>query len=94
MKNTYNSNYEDIIVAIGPSICKNCFEVGKEVYDSFKEKFSWCDRYSEYRNGKYYMDLQRIIRHVLVETGVPEKNILISDICTKCNTDLFSPIGG
>lgn len=89
MKNTYNSNYEDIIVAIGPSICMNCFEVGKEVYDSFKEKFNWCDKYTEYRNGKYYMDLQRIIKHVLLKTGVPEKNILISDVCTKCNTDLF-----
>lgn len=89
MKNTYNSNYEDIIVAIGPSICMNCFEVGKEVYDSFKEKFHWCDKYTEYRNGKYYMDLQRIIKHVLLKTGVPEKNILISDVCTKCNTDLF-----
>lgn len=89
MKNTYNSNYEDIIVAIGPSICMNCFEVGKEVYDGFKEKFHWCDKYTEHRNGKYYMDLQRIIKHVLLKTGVPEKNILISDVCTKCNTDLF-----
>lgn len=89
MKNTYNSNYEDIIVAIGPSICMNSFEVGKEVYDSFKEKFIWCDKYTEYRNGKYYMGLQKIIKHVLMESGVPEKNILISDVCTKCNTDLF-----
>ncbi|EPR12737.1 peptidoglycan editing factor PgeF [Ruminiclostridium papyrosolvens] len=94
MKNTYNSNYKDIIVAIGPSICMNCFEVGKEVYDGFKEKFSWCDKYTEYRNGKYYMGLQRIIKHVLMETGVPEKNIMISDVCTKCNTDLFFSFRG
>ncbi len=94
MKNTYNSNYEDIIVAIGPSICKNCFEVGKEVYDSFKEKFNWCDKYTDSRNGKYYINLQKIIKQVLLDTGVPEKNILLSDVCTKCNTDLFFSFRG
>lgn len=91
MQNRYNSNLRDMQIAIGPSICMNCFEVDKDVYDSFKEKFSWCDKYTEYRNGKYYMGLQKIIKHVLVDAGVPEENILISDVCTKCNTDvLFS----
>ncbi|HEX2927882.1 MAG TPA: peptidoglycan editing factor PgeF [Ruminiclostridium sp.] len=94
MKSEYNSNLEDIQVAVGPSICMNCFEVDKEVYDTFKEKFVWCDNYAEYRNGKYYIALQRIIKHVLVEAGVPEKNILISDICTKCNRDVFFSFRG
>ncbi|ACL74988.1 peptidoglycan editing factor PgeF [Ruminiclostridium cellulolyticum] len=94
MKNTYNSNYNDIQVAIGPSICMNCFEVGKEVYDSFKEKFSWCDTYTEYRDGKYYMSLQKIIKHVLTDAGVPGENIMVSDVCTKCNTDLFFSFRG
>lgn len=94
MKNTYNSNYNDIQVAIGPSICMNCFEVGKEVYESFKEKFSWCDTYTEYRGGKYYMSLQKIIKHVLTDAGVPGENIMVSDVCTKCNTDLFFSFRG
>ena len=94
MKNAYNSNYEDIRVAVGPSICKNCFEVGKEVYDNFLEKFSWCDKYTDYRNGKYYIDLQRVIKQVLTDAGIPEKNIMISDVCTKCNTDMFFSFRG
>lgn len=89
MKDTYNSDFKDIQVAIGPSICKDCFEVDSDVYNCFIEKFSWCDKYTDYRNGKYYIDLQQIIKQVLVDAGVLEQNIIISNICTKCNNDVF-----
>jgi len=94
MKDTYGSDLKDIQVAIGPSICKDCFEVGQEVYDCFVEKFSWCTKYTDYKNGKYYIDLQRIIRQVLVDSGVLDENIVISDVCTKCNKDVFFSFRG
>ncbi|QNU68481.1 peptidoglycan editing factor PgeF [Ruminiclostridium herbifermentans] len=89
MKDTYGSNFEDIQVAIGPSICKDCFEVDFDVYNCFLHKFNWCKKYTDFRAGKYHIDLQRIIKQVLVEAGVPENNVVISDICTKCNNDVF-----
>ncbi|PYG89906.1 hypothetical protein LY28_00505 [Ruminiclostridium sufflavum DSM 19573] len=89
MKDTYNSNFKDIQVAIGPSICKNCFEVDIEVYNCFIDTFSWCNRFTGYRNGKYYIDLQQIIRQVMIDAGVLEQNLVISNICTKCNKDIF-----
>ncbi len=89
MKDTYGSNFEDIQVAIGPSICKDCFEVDFDVYNCFLDKFNWCKKYTDYRAGKYHIDLQRIIKQVMIDAGVLESNIVISDICTKCNNDVF-----
>ncbi len=89
MKDTYGSNLKDIQVAIGPSICKDCFLVDVDVYNCFIGKFGWCQEYTYYRAGKYHIDLQRIIKRVMVEAGVLESNIVISDVCTKCNKDVF-----
>lgn len=89
MKDRYGSDMGDLQVAIGPSICTDCFEVGKEVYDMFVDKFVWCKKYTEFNDGKYHIDLPGIIRQVLVDEGVPDNNITLSDICTKCNNDVF-----
>lgn len=89
MKEIYNSNMEELQIAIGPSICKSCFEVGEEVYKLFVNKYAWCNTYIEKQNEKYCIDLQQIIRKVLMDGGVPEENILLSDVCTKCNKDVF-----
>ncbi len=89
MQERYKSNMEDLQVAVGPSICKNCFEVGAEVYELFMDKYPWCDTYIDRFNDKYHINLQQIIKRVLTDSGVPEKNILLSDTCTKCNNDMF-----
>ncbi len=89
MKDRYNSNMKDLQVAVGPSICKSCFEVGEEVYQGFIGAHHWCGEFIESRNGKYYIDLQRIVRRELTDGGVDPANILISDVCTKCNNDMF-----
>ena len=35
----YGSKPENIITAIGPSICRSCYEVGEEVAEEFKQVF-------------------------------------------------------
>jgi YfiH family protein len=94
MKDTYNSDLRDIQVAVGPSICKDCFEVDEDVYSCFTQKFSWCEKYIDFRNNKYYIDLPQIIKQVLTDAGVLEQNILLSDVCTKCNNDVFFSFRG
>ncbi|MHB8062572.1 MAG: peptidoglycan editing factor PgeF [Ruminiclostridium sp.] len=94
MKDSYDSDFKDIQVAIGPSICNDCFEVDRDVYDCFAQKFSWCPEYTSYRNNKYYINLQQIIKRVLVDAGVSNENISISEVCTKCNNDVFFSFRG
>lgn len=94
MKNAYGTKPEDVLAAIGPSICQDCYEVGQEVADSFKENFSK-DWESFLKNGKsagkYQLNLWEANRRILLNAGVPENHIAVTDLCTCCNSDyLFS----
>lgn len=75
---------ENIYAAIGPCIGQCCYEVSEDVALKFESRY-----YIEKENGKYMLDLGKANYELLAECGVPEKNISLSGICTKCNNDLF-----
>ena len=89
MQSEYGTKPEKLKVAIGPSLCQKCFEVSSDVYEEFVNAFSFIDTFSKKIGDKYYISLQEIIKKVLIDANVNEENILISDICTKCNNDVF-----
>ncbi|MFP3155386.1 peptidoglycan editing factor PgeF [Lachnospiraceae bacterium ZAX-1] len=39
MRKAYGTRAEDLMCAIGPSICRDCYEVGEEVAEQFLEEF-------------------------------------------------------
>lgn len=43
MKASFGTKPEDLICAIGPSICRKCYEIGEEVALAFREVFTDCD---------------------------------------------------
>lgn len=93
MREEFQSRPEDILAAIGPSICGCCYEVGEEVARKFAVRFSGREQelLTEKGDGKYQLDLWRANALILQESGIPEYNISITDICTCCNADyLFS----
>lgn len=96
MEREYGSRPEDILVAIGPSICGKCYEVGEEVAEAFKEAFSepavWETIVSPGReNGKYQLDLWRANEQIFLDAGILPEHISITDVCTCCNPSyLFS----
>ena len=94
MKNEYGSKPENIIAAIGPSICRNCYEVGEEVADAFKEVFLPEEIpliMDDKGDGKYQLDLWKVNELILTQAGIRKENLDITDICTCCNSDkLFS----
>lgn len=86
----YNSDPKDIIVCIGPSIGPCCFEVSEDVYINFKKMDLDISMYiKEKAKNKYDIDLWSINKDILIESGVNEGNITVTDLCTKCNPDLF-----
>ncbi len=91
MEENYSSQAEDIIVAIGPAISQCCYEVDEECCKHFKEmKDLNTDRFIEKKeNGKYMLDLLEANRQIVLKSGVKESNIVISDLCTKCNSELL-----
>lgn len=80
-----------IQAAMGPSICQECFEVGDEVVEAFKQaRFNLND--IVVRNpstGKAHIDLRAANRVVLVAAGVPAANIVESQHCSRCEHDRF-----
>lgn len=89
MHNKYNSNYKDIIVCICPSIRKCHFEVDYDVYSMYKKEFNYDDVY-EHKGNKWYIDTVSINKILLLELGIKENNIIDSNICTVCNSDVIN----
>ena len=94
MKEAFGTKPEDVICAIGPSICQSCFEVGGEVIEEFQKEFDpsyWKELFYAKENGKYQLDLWKANEIVLLEAGIQKEKLQITDICTRCNPEyLFS----
>ena len=90
MGREFGSRPEDIICAIGPSICQDCYEVGADVAMEFGN-FSGNGILEAKGNGKYQLDLWRANEIILRKAGVLPEHIAVTNICTCCNsTYLFS----
>ncbi len=94
MAEEYGTNPEDVIAAIGPSICQDCYEVSEDVIVEFQKTFSpkhYEQLYYRKENGKYQLNLWKANEIVLTEAGMPREQIAVTNVCTCCNGDkLFS----
>ena len=92
----------DMYAAIGPGVCRDCYEMGDEVYDAFAAQWSREDadlilsRYpakdadgKEIPGGKYHLDLREANKLTLLRAGIPADHIAVSNVCTMCNVDTF-----
>lgn len=94
MHDAFGTKPEDVIAAIGPSICRDCYEVGEEVAEAFRQSFpeEWRFLLSEGKEaGKYQLDLWEANKRVLLGAGILSDHLAVTDICTCCNSEyLFS----
>lgn len=90
----YGTNPTDLIVAIGPSICQDCYEVSEDVINEFYKSFNegqCADMIIDKGNGKYQLDLWKACTYNFLEAGVLTENIIVGGLCTCCNSDkMFS----
>lgn len=89
MTDTFGTDPNQCIAAIGPSIEGCCYNVSQEVAQRILEA-SGDERVVVNTN----QDLSRINlklanRSILVNAGIPETNIAVSDLCTACNPEHF-----
>lgn len=79
-----NASVDTMRAAIGPGIAFCCFETGPEVYEAFRERYSFTDEYARRQeNGKYFLDLKAINERQLRDLGISQ--IEISPLCTYCS---------
>lgn len=105
MEQEYNCKSEDILCAIGPSICQRCYEVSEDVAEKFIEEFGYgkprkihdkeragCapdDLLWAKADGKYQLNLHRACEIALLEAGIRRENLDVTDLCTCCNPQFF-----
>ncbi|MBQ9060400.1 MAG: peptidoglycan editing factor PgeF [Firmicutes bacterium] len=102
MGKEFGSDPADIYAAIGPGICQDCYEMGEEVRDQFADQWgekaaerlfrrypAFAEDGAEIPGGKPHLDLMEANRQTLLAAGVPEDHIAVSNVCTKCNADVF-----
>lgn len=88
----YNCKPQNIEVYFCPSILSCCFEVDSDVKDMFESEFIDIDIKSCITKGrikedkqKYFIDTISINKQILLNMGLKEENITLSNICSKCN---------
>ena len=94
MKKEYGTDCEDVLVAIGPSICQDCYEVSEDVIEEFQNVFEpqwWADLFYKKENGKYQLNLWKANEIMMLEAGVKKEHLAVTNLCTCCNSkELFS----
>lgn len=88
MINKFMSDPENIFIAIGTGIRWCCYAVGQDVLESVK-KATGEGEYFISKQGKNCLDLPSANKYQALQSGVPEKNIWMSDECTFCNPEKF-----
>jgi len=83
MQRTFHSQPSRLLVAVSPTIRDCCYQVGPEFRNYFAEQ------YFVQRKGKIFLNLPRLLKHQLIESGVGEGNIQVVEHCTFCHPNEY-----
>ena len=89
MSHHFGTAPADCLVAIGPAIGPCCYEVDEPVIDAIQKSFPWWEETVIPYGTKWCLDLAQLNRRQLLDSGAQDANILLSRVCTSCNTPLF-----
>lgn len=85
MSGVFGCRAENVLAGIGPHICGDCYEVGKELLDEFALSFEAeeIEKFFARKNDeKYLLNLEEAVRLTLAKAGVKEENIFSVGLCT------------
>lgn len=92
MGRQYGSRPEDILAAVGPSICMDCYEVSEDVAEQFRENFDrqwWQELFYQKPDGKYQLNLWKANERIFLEAGIRREHIAVTNVCTRCNSRIL-----
>lgn len=92
MQEHFGSDPADILAAVGPSVCMDCYEVSADVTDQFREAFDrvlWDDLFYGKPDGKYQLDLWKANELIFLEAGIRKDHIAVTNVCTHCNSEIL-----
>ena len=91
MHTEFGTEPAEVYAAVGPSICRECYEVSADVAEQFAAEFAGHEGeiLTDKGQGKYLLDLWSANRIVLTEAGIRQEHLAVTDLCTCCNSDLL-----
>ena len=94
MRMHFSSNPAEILIAIGPSICKEQYVVSEDLALSFLEDYpdlgeDTASPIQRISKDKFQLDLWDLNRRIALDCGIKEEHISISGYCTMENPELF-----
>ena len=91
MKEAFGTNPKDVYAAIGPSICRDCYEISEDVAEHFYEEFKGHgdEILINKGNGKYQLDLWKTNEIVMLEAGILPEHLAVTNVCTCCNAEIL-----
>lgn len=92
MRKVYGSDPADILAAVGPSICVDCYEVSEDVIGRFREAFErkfWPELFYAKDNGKYQLNLWKANELIFREAGILDEHMAVTNVCTRCNSKIL-----
>ena len=90
MRDEFGTDPAEVSAAIGPAARACCYEVGAEVVNAFRAKFSNADSlFTPTHDGHALVDIQLANRQQLVEAGVAAGRVHTLPLCTICRPELF-----
>lgn len=92
MQVSFGSDPQALLAGLGPCIAQDCYEVGEDVYRDFTPSGRSESGFQKhpFRQGKYFLNLKKVNRLQLIDSGVPEEHIFSLDFCTHCEDDFWS----
>ena len=88
MGQEYGTQPKNIIAAVGPSICRRCFETDDDVKEILFEIYE--DQVPDYfykEGNKWHIDLKMLTYSSFIRLGVQPYNIDMSNMCTCCGEE-------
>lgn len=92
MQEVFGTKPEELIAAIGPSICQDCYEVSEDVILEFRENYRkeyWEDLFYQKLNGKYQLNLWKANEINFLEAGILKEHMAVTNLCTCCNPEIL-----
>jgi YfiH family protein len=92
MVDRYGCRASSLLVALGPCIGSECYEVGEDVLKNFKQEGLSSEFFRTHpsKKEKYFFDLKGENISQLLSLGIEKENIYCADGCTHCDGALPS----
>ena len=92
MEREFGTQPSDVICAVGPSICQDCYEVSRDVAEQFMAEFQpqqIPQILQQKENDKFQLDLWKANEIILTEAGILPEHLAVTNICTCCNPGIL-----